>query len=216
MKKQLLCVALAALLAPATALAAESDTATEREGPTFGVGARVGGYGFREVKGDNLAWNDCRMNGTGMFGTIDIGRYFFGELSADLYHATAAQVNGGMDRVSFHTMGALGAKMLPDSWVTPYVQVGGGPEFTRLDVDGTVDKRVLPAAFMGVGGELNAGHFHFGSNIRVFSMGLPAHGHGEVTQALQPEGSDDHGGSDGIEVRHEVAGQMLFFARYHF
>lgn len=215
MKMKLLCIALCSLLVPSIAAAQESASRSDEGGPTIGVGARVGGYGFREVNGSTLSWNDCRMNGTGLFGTIDLGRHFFGELSADLYHATGETVGAGMDRMSLHTLGAVGARMLPDALVTPYVQVGGGPEFTRLEIGESVDKRVLPAVFMGVGGELNIKRFHFGSNIRVFSMGLPEGGHGHVAQALEPEGAEsgDHGG---VDIRQEVAGQMLFFARYHF
>ena len=130
MKTRFLIAVLCASLVLTIAHAEEADIETDRDSPTLGVGARVGGYGFREVNGSTLSWNDCRMNGTGLFGTIDLGRHFFGELSADLYHATGSTVDSGMDRLSFHTFGAFGAKMLPDEFITPYIQVGGGPEFT--------------------------------------------------------------------------------------
>ena len=33
-----------------------------------GFGARVGGYGFRHADGSSDKWDDCRMNGVGVFG----------------------------------------------------------------------------------------------------------------------------------------------------
>lgn len=193
---------------------------TASSGPTFGVGARVGGYGFREVDQGALSWNDCRMNGTGLFGTLDVGEHLFGELSADLYHATAAQAEHGMDRVSFQPQAAIGARIHLGELVSPYIQAGGGPEFTRIDLDGATDSKVLPSAFMGLGGELNIKQFHLGTTLKVFSMGLPKHLHGVTTaHALEPEGaptSHDHAADDQIPIRYEIAGMMQFFVRYHF
>ena len=206
---------------PSIAYAEPPDRAHRTATPlTFGFGARVGGYGFREYRDDKLIWQDCRMNGTGIFGTLDIGRYLFGEVSADLYNAIARPLSNGMDRTSLHTLAAVGARAFPDSWVTPYVQVGGGPEFTRIELGGDSLKAVLPEAFMGIGGELNWKHLHFGTTLRVFTMAVPTHPH-SVThpssggggahtahQALEPDGE--------VEVQQEAAAQMQFSVRYHF
>lgn len=203
---------LIAVLACSSAAYAEEPA---REGPTFGIGARVGGYGFREVKEDALSWQDCRMDGAGLFGTLDLGRHFFGELSADLYHATAGPVSEGMDRSSFHTLAAIGVRILPGYLVTPYIQAGGGSEFTRIDIEDTSEKMVLPEGFMGVGGELHWKSLHFGSTLRVASMGLPVHTHGE--RASQDE-VHQHLESDAtaIPVRQRAAGHLLFTLRYTF
>lgn len=202
------CAALMALSIPAAA----EPSGVEPSNLTLGLGARIGGYGFREVNGDQLSWEDCRMNGTGLFGTLDVGRHFFGEVSADLYHATAGPVAAGMDRTSFHTLAAVGARLVPDFFISPYFQAGAGPEFTRIDLDGTTDRFVVPQAFMGVGGELSWKQFHFGASLRVFSMALPEHGHaveaGVVHQHLEPQ--------DAIEMRRETAAQGLFSLRYTF
>ena len=38
------------------------------------VGARIGGYGFRRDEGDRRsAWDECRMNGLGVFATKALG-----------------------------------------------------------------------------------------------------------------------------------------------
>jgi len=180
--------------------------------PGFGLGARVGGYGFREVTGGELSWEDCRMNGTGLFGTVDVSRHFFGELSADLYHATEGPVAAGMDRTSFHTLAAVGARFFPEFWLTPYVQAGGGTEFTRIDLDGASDRFVVPEAFMGVGGELSWKALHFGTTLRVIGMALPAHGHG--SDGVRHQHLDEEGAA--IELRRETAAHVLFSLRYTF
>ena len=214
-----LLVLLLLLIPASSAVAAESSPPPSSDSVTLGVGARVGGYGFREIDGGVLSWNDCRMNGTGLFGTVDLTRHFFGELSFDYYHATAGQAAHAMDRVSLQPMLAVGARFAPGRLITPFVQAGGGPEFTRIDLDGASARKVLPTAFMGIGGEVNVGDFHFGTNVRALSMGLPSHLHGNTaTRALEPEHGSPHVGGTGaeIETRQEVAGQMQFTLRYTF
>ena len=207
---------------PLIALTLLAETATAEEvvatssSPEFGVGARIGGYGFRDVDHEKaLNWEACRMNGTGLFGTVDIARYFFGELSFDLYHSIGNDWD--MDRVSVLPAAAVGARLLPGKLITPYVQAGGGPEFTRIGMNGVSENMVLPTAFMGVGGELNIKSFHFGTTLKVFSMGLPEYVEPAAKTpdryyypnnlAPQPEE---------IAMRNEVAAQMQFFARYTF
>lgn len=207
-------------LLSSTAVALDQPVvATADAGPQLGLGVRVGGYGFREVKEGTLSWDDCRMNGTGLFGTLDIGKIFFGEVSTDLYHSTGS--SEGMDRLSFLPAASVGARLFAGKLITPYIQAGGGPEFTRIEMEGVAHRKLLASGFMGVGGELNIKSFHFGSNIKVFSMGLPEHSHGTVEAHLHPEGSDaapseTHASGDTVNMRYEVAGMAQFFVRYTF
>lgn len=98
-----------------------------------GFGARVGGYGFRNPDGDG-AWDTCRMNGFGVFGTLDVNRHLFGELSLDLYSATPETVDQGLDRTSTHVLTGVGLRMLPYFVLSPYVMLGGGAEYTRVEL----------------------------------------------------------------------------------
>ncbi|MGM0558040.1 MAG: outer membrane beta-barrel protein, partial [Myxococcota bacterium] len=142
----------------------------------IGVGLRTGGYGFRHVEGDTLAWNDCRMDGVGAFGTLDFTENLFVELGVDHYYATGQTVGSGMDRHSTFITAAAGARLLPDFFVSPFIQVGGGPEWTKIDVEGHSLRKVAPTAFLGLGGEINIESFHFGMNIRAYTMAHPLHG----------------------------------------
>ena len=219
-------LALGALLAPAVAAAestherpdrqrAESEAAEQTdegssaESPwSFGAGARIGGYGFRHVKNDKLSWDDCRMNGVGLFATLDYNRRFFAELSVDYYHATGKTVASGMDRMSMFLLGAVGTRFLRDFFLTPYLQAGIGPEWTKIEVGGRQRTALLAAPFLGVGVEANLGRFKLGTHLRTFAMGVPDHlGHGT--------GSHPHAGGD-VPITYEVAGEMQFFARYAF
>jgi hypothetical protein len=200
-----LIVLLAAVALPSLVEAGESD---ENGLGEIGVGIRTGGYGFRHVEGDSLAWNDCRMDGVGAFGTLDFTENLFVELGADHYYATGKTVSGGMDRHSTFITAAAGARLLPDFFVSPFIQVGGGPEWTKIDVEGHSLNKVAPSAFLGLGGELNIESFHLGMQIRAYTMVHPLHGE-----------SNDHAhshlaGGDEIQVEQEVAGQAQFFLRY--
>ena len=175
-----------------------------------GVGGRVGGYGFRHAEGDKLSWTDCRMNGIGAFGTWDFSDHFFAELGFDHYFATGPTIDSGMDRKSGFVTAALGLRMLPDTFISPYMQIGGGPEWTHIEALGHSTNVVAPSGFVGLGGEINVGNFHFGSHVRGYTMTHPLHEH-SPTQAHQ----EIHG-NDEIETEQEVAGQMQFFVRYGF
>lgn len=199
-----------------------TPTVTDEAGlaltPAFGV--RIGGYGFREPEGGSTSWTDCRMDGAGLFSTVDITRNIFAELAMDFYQANAEVVDAGMDRMSLHTQVAAGVRMLPDFYVSPYIQLGGGAEWTRvtLNAQGAEDTLWLPTAFIGVGGELNLlDELKFGANIRMFTMALPDHhGPDAATTArglsTRPQALGEHGG--GIDMRFEAAGQAQFFIRY--
>ena len=205
--------------------AAESAKDAQSRRPEFGLGARVGGYGFRDVQEGVLSWADCRMDGTGLYGTADVTKVFFGEFGADLYHSTGS--SEGMDRLSFFPSVAAGARLFAGKIVTPYMLVGGGPEFTKITMDGVSTKHMLATAFWGVGGELNVKSFHFGTVIKVFAMGLPEHTHGTRQAHLEshehahepsPRSASAipaHDASD-RNIVHEVAAQMQFSVRYTF
>lgn len=215
MKKWFL-VVLAVSMIPQIAFAEEDAKVEASASPELGVGARIGGYGFREVKEEGaLGWETCRMNGTGIYGTVDVAKYFFGELSFDLYHSIGNDWD--MDRVSYFPAAAIGARMMPGKLVSPYVQAGGGPEITRIELGGVRDNMVLPAVFMGIGGELNIKSFHFGTVIKVFSMGLPEY---EAPAEKGPERyyypNNLEEPADTIAMRNEVAAQVQFSARYTF
>lgn len=117
------------LAAPSLAATpAAAENAPSDDVITLGAGARIGGYGFREVDEDGaLTWDDCRMNGVGLFGTADFGKYLFAELSLDYYHATGPVIASGMDRQSAFVLGAGGVRLYPDAFISPYLQVGVGP-----------------------------------------------------------------------------------------
>lgn len=173
-----------------------------------GVGLRTGGYGFRHLQGDRLAWDDCRMNGVGAFGTLDFTENLFVELGVDHYYATGETVTSGMDRHSTFMTAAAGARMFPDFFFSPFIQVGGGPEWTKIDVEGHSLNKVTASAFLGLGGEVSIESFHFGMNIRAYSMAHPLHG--ESADAAHSHLAN----GEEIEVEQEVAGQVQFFMRF--
>ena len=170
---------------------------------TPALGARVGGYGFRHLNAqEKLAFDNCRMDGVGVFGTLDLSRHIFTELSLDLYHATGPTMRSGIDRISLHTVGAVGLRMAPDRLISPFVQLGGGAEYTWVEVFGRGDGRFLPVGFVGLGGELNLDRFKLGLTMRSNAMQLP-----EYEWAKSGE-------ADSITYKTEVAGQLLFSVRY--
>ncbi len=187
----------------ADALAGEATLAATSE-PTdywrIGMGGRIGGYGFRQVNDEgNLDFENCRMNGTGIFVTSEFGKHGYTEFAVDFYHTIAEPTRNGIDRLSVHTTAALGLKFLPDRLISPLIQFGGGAEFTSADVYGIHQAAVLPVAFLGAGGELNFGDLKAGMAIRTNAMQLPEYGWNE---------------SESLEWRTEVSGQAIFWMRY--
>ncbi len=218
-------LALALFLPPLTASAentAEHVSAqTTAENLHFGFGARVGGYGFREVADGATNWTDCRMDGMGVFSTLGLGDHFFSEVSLDYYQAHSSAVDHGMDRESGHLLAAIGARMFPNFLLSPYVQLGGGAEYTRIKLMATGAERddLLPTGFLGVGGEVNlTEHLKVGATVRMFLMAHPLHedatsnsagatGHAQSHHALT---SDD----EAVPLEYGAAGQAQFFLRY--
>lgn len=169
-----------------------------------GFGARVGGYGFREADG---AWTDCRMGGVGIFGTLDVHKYFFLELGLDSYQAQKAREEG-MDRVSVQSTVAAGLRMWPDFYLSPYVQLGLGVEWTRVDM--VMRERtsgVFPLAFLGVGAELHVFRtLSAGAVLRVAAMAHPTHDGMEHELVFVP--------GKKVDMTYEPASQGLFYLRY--
>ena len=192
-----------------------------------GFGFRVGGYGFREIDGDSTAWSDCRMDGMGLFGTLDLNRNLFAELSADFYNARHSTVNDErMDRFSAHSLAAIGFRMFPEFVLTPYIQAGGGAEWTRIELHDTGAEKtaVYPMGFLGFGAEVTIiEHLSLGANVRMLLAAHPehqhdgSHAHGE---ALSASGHPQVGTkrlsleSDGVETKMRQAAQAQFFLRY--
>ena len=215
---------LAAVPAAADPTGPTGATATAATRPIT-VGARVGGYGFRnpgtvDAHG-HVAWDDCRMNGVGVFARRPLGRLFT-EAGADLYFsesfpmATAAGEDG-MDRMSGLLTVAIGADLVRTRHVTGYAQLGTGLELTRVAMttaDGAVhrDQRALPLGFIGVGGEVRLGaRTGLGFNLRTHVMGHFGHdGSGQVLDAAATAGP----AAGTISVSPEIAAQGQFYIAY--
>ena len=189
-------IATLAIAVPVTAAAGDSESAPTEATLTApstwraGVGARVGGYGFRDPSAeDGLTWFDCRMDGVGLIGTLDLSRHLFTELSLDFYQATSDVVSdANMDRLSVHTLGSLGVRMRPDAFIAPFIQIGGGAEWTRVSMlDGPESADWFPVAFMGVGGELNiSDNLKVGVGLRFLAMIHPEHTHRDGAHTQEP------------------------------
>jgi hypothetical protein len=193
---------------------------TERWRPSFG--ARIGGYGFRELKARAVSWTDCRMDGAGVFGAVDLSEHLFAELSFDFYGASAILVGEleAMDRVSAHTQGALGLRMATGGRFVPYLQVGGGAEWTRVDMPGFARTQGwFPTGFFGVGGELAlTDHLRLGASLRVAAMAHPLHAHGgegaHEGHALGHGALPAPAAAPRVQMEYAPAGQALFLVRY--
>jgi hypothetical protein len=192
---------------------AERRAEAERWRPGFG--ARVGGYGFRDPNG-GAAWDACRMNGFGVFGTLDANKYLYGELSLDFYSATPDTVSEGLDRTSTHMLTGVGFRMLPDFVITPYVMLGGGAEYTRVELPQGDLEALYPMGFIGLGGEINVTReLKLGAVVRMLATARPefsadASGsiYGSSEAALTGEASSDP------EMEFDIASQAQFFLRY--
>jgi hypothetical protein len=205
MLKRALIITIATLV-PATAVA---------EPMINGVGARVGGYGFREVADTSVmkeksttGWQNCRMNGIGVFATRNIDRHFFLEGALDTYFTdqfptgeSTGNYDTPIDRVSGLFTVAAGARLFPESRISPYVQLGLGAELTRvrLPVLGLEDTAVLPMGFFGIGAAAKVGkRMRFGASFRVNAMGY----------------YDDAQFQTELDPKVELATQGQFYAAY--
>lgn len=195
-------LALSAL--PSTAMAQDvQEMSTGWIAPS--LGARVGGYGFRQLNEETnlINWENCRMNGVGVFGDFDLANTkFYSEISLDMYHAIATPLSQGIDRLSFHTQGAVGYRIPLTSWLVPNIHLGGGAEFTRVEIHNKLDRRIVPVGFAGIGGEIALKEMRFGMAIRSNVMQLPEYGWNSSNNTAK------------MTYRTEVAGQALFSMRY--
>jgi hypothetical protein len=159
---------LAAALVTLTAATAAAD-------PIDTIGARVGGYGFHDPQAASSrdAWNDCRMNGLGVFARKDAGVVTV-EAGADLY---TSQPGTAEDRLSGILTVAAGARLFDAHHVRALAQLGTGVELTRFSMampNGAVaeDSRALPLGFVGISAEVALGaHTALGGVLRTFVMG---------------------------------------------
>jgi hypothetical protein len=171
-------------LATAHTVAAE-PTATEARAtsasPTYDVGFRIGGYGFRR-EGDGRVgenWTECRMNGFGVFGSRTLTGPLFLEAGLDAYSSAGDTPDGDLpiDRMSGLISTAIGVRTNPASWLRGYVQLGAGVELTRVAVhygeDRTLrDNKLMPEGFFGVGGDLRIMRgTYVGASLRLHVMG---------------------------------------------
>jgi hypothetical protein len=180
------------------------------------VGARIGGYGFREgvdatgQMGSSTGWQACRMNGIGVFASRDLNRNFFVEGALDTYFTdNDATVLGSdssgydtpIDRVSGLVSVAAGARIFPDALISPYVQLGVGGEVTRVRLPevGMQDTALLPMGFFGVGANLRLGkRLKFTTVLKVNAMGY----------------YDDAQFQDQLDAKTELATQAQFALSY--
>ena len=145
------------------------------------VGGRVGGYGFhRAGSEEGTGWDECRMNGLGVFGQRRLSEMLFLEGGLDLYSRdqldlASASSDLPLDRMSGLITFAAGARMT-HSRFAGHVQLGAGLEATRVSVpygdDRISDSMVLPLGFVGMGGEiLLTHHTRVGVTLRIHAMG---------------------------------------------
>ncbi len=168
---------LASLLVTAAGATAAAD-------PIDTVGARVGGYGFRTPQGTGDVrdgWNDCRMNGVGVFARKDVS-FVNVEAGADIYFSESFPMQAqpsdqNEDRLSGLVTVAAGAHLLDTKYVRALAQVGTGVELTHVHMamdNGTQadDSRALPLGFVGFAAELKVGdHTALGAALRTYVMG---------------------------------------------
>ncbi len=137
------------------------DTSVAADAGRFSFGARAGGFGFRNTEHVGVGkWDDCRMDGIGVFAQRSFTPHLFAEAAFDLYTAadvtpTVEMPEPHMDRISGITSVAAGARM-PWRWVAPYVQIGVGLEVTRVEMasHGMDDRAISPMGFVGFGAEV--------------------------------------------------------------
>lgn len=173
---------LAIVIALSSAAAAEpSLTASAPEQPTYAMGARVGGYGFRR-EGDSAftgKWDECRMNGVGIFANRTLTGPFFIEAALDTYFSTEDRnpMDLPIDRQSALVSSAIGARTRFTSWLDGFIQLGVGAEFAKLsvpygDAQTLHANKLMPEGFFGVGGDIRiTPSTRIGASIRTLVMG---------------------------------------------
>lgn len=180
-----------ASLVATTAAAAEplsSPTAavsSRFEPSAYTVGVRVGGYGFRragdpgaiESAGGN-AWNECRMNGLGLFAQRALAGPLFAEVGLDTYFSAgrASASDLPIDRMNALVSVAVGVRTPLTSWLVGHVQLGAGGELARVSVPygdaGTLRaNKLTPDGFLGIGADVRVGRSTYvGAAMRTHVM----------------------------------------------
>lgn len=210
-------------LATPLAVADEAPPASPTPDATFTVGARIGGYGFRRDDGDQRsAWDECRMNGAGVFGTIALRGPLFVELGLDGYFSEhwplgASGEDLPIDRQSALASAAIGVAVTPHPRLTAYAQLGAGVELTHVSVPygerRITDDQVLPDGYLGIGGDVRVvGKVHAGASFRVHAMGNFAYDPAKLEMEAgwtTPPSADQV-----FDASPDVAAQGQFYLRY--
>jgi hypothetical protein len=157
----------------------ESSPAAAAPDAMYSFGVRVGGYGFRRDNAtSNDSWNECRMNGLGVFAQRALRGPLFAEAGLDTYFSTGQSqpTDLPLDRQSALVSVAAGVQTHFASWLRGYAQLGTGVELTRLSVPyggSTIhDDKVLPEGFVGFGADLRlARGTYVGASLRTLVMG---------------------------------------------
>jgi hypothetical protein len=204
------------------AIASADPVELHSDGPTYDVGFRIGGYGFRR-EGDTSAnsWNECRMNGLGVFGSRTLRGPFFAEVGLDAYFSSdfiqgEPATDVPIDRMSALVSTAIGVRTDIASWLRGYAQVGAGIELTRLSVPYGDDlqvreNKVMPEGFFGVGLELRVTQgLYFGGSMRMLVMGnfdYAEHNSSATWGASMPP-------SEVFDASPDLAAQGQFYVRH--
>jgi hypothetical protein len=162
--------------------------------PTYDIGIRVGGYGFKREGDDRPGegWTECRMNGIGVFASRALRGPLFLEGGLDMYASAdlplgPSSMDLPIDRASGLLSAAIGVRTQLAPWLRAYVQVGAGVEVTRVAVPysgGTVrDTKAMPEGLFGFGGDLRlAGRTYVGAGFRMLAMGNFDYSRAELEQ----------------------------------
>lgn len=158
------------------AVAALCFTASAAYADSYEMGVRIGGYGFRR-EGEQI-WDECRMNGFGIFGGRNVRGPLFVEAGLDLYGSvgTGQPMDLPLDRASGLLTTAIGARTQVAPWLRGFVQIGGGIELTSVSVpygDTRIsDHKALPEGFFGAGVDVRFGKKTYGgASFRTHLMG---------------------------------------------
>jgi len=215
-----LALAAALLLGLPVAARADSNGATDNHLHSsmrtahHSFGFRVGGYGYRNTEDPASGeWNDCRMNGLGIFGQRSMSEHLFAEAAVDMYSTAGfpdelASEEQAMDRVSALLSVAGGARVTLFDRLSPYVQLGVGAEVTRARLNGLEDRGVYPMGFFGFGGDLRVTRrFYVGMNVRTNVMKHYVHnGAGSIAAMTEP-------GHTALQSEYDAAAQAQFFLK---
>jgi len=213
-----------------SATAGADDAAGDAAGPTavsarvmpYSFGARVGGYGFRREEGDRRnAWDECRMNGLGVFGERRLGGALFVEGGLDLYFSESFPLAPSdqdlpIDRMSSLITTAIGLRADGPWRTSGYAQLGVGLELTRVSVpygdDRITDQQALPAGFLGVGGDVRIGdRTHLGANLRAHVMGNFEYDADDLE--MQPGWTTPPAADEVFAASPDAAAQVQFYVR---